>query len=144
MTEPSVRFKFSDIELAFDLASMVDGDQEAYLCLDSGNILYFSDLGESDEVPADFDDSNRYLAVPTKHDLDLGSSVVFDFVNAHAAHLHDDVRDIFSRRGAYGNFKALLRRHRLDGPWHAFEYDREVSEIRAWCGEHGVALDDDG
>lgn len=143
MPNPPVRFKFSDIELAFDLVSMVDGEQEAYLCLDSGDILYFSEVGESDDPPEDFEFSDRYIAVPTKRDLDLGRSVVTDFVDAHAAHVRDEVRDIFSRRGAYGQFKALLRRHGIEDQWHAFENHREAEEIRAWCHEHGIALDEE-
>ena len=143
MANKSVHFKFSDIQLAFDIVSMADSEQEAYLCLDSGDILYFSEFGESDELPEDFDVSDRYLAVPCKRDLDLGSNVVFDFVKAHAAHLYDDVRDIFSRRGAYGQFGLLLRRHGIDDRWHAFENDREESEIRTWCQENGVTLDED-
>ena len=143
MTTPSVRFKISDIELAIEFVSMADGDHEVYLCLDTGKFLYFSELDDSDEPPEDFEYSDRYLAVPSKHDLDLGRNVVFDFVRSRANHLYDDVRNIFSRRGAYGQFKSLLRRHGLEDSWHEFENSKETIAIRTWCHDNGVTFDEE-
>ena len=64
---------FSDIEDAFFFVSM---DQQymhnAYLCKETGETFYTSEAGDSDELPEDIDDPEKYIAIPHKNELDLG------------------------------------------------------------------------
>ena len=53
---------FDDIENAFFFVSM---DQKymhnAYLCKKTGQIFYTSEMGDSDELPEDIDDPDKYM-----------------------------------------------------------------------------------
>ena len=54
----------------------------------------------------------------------------------------DDVRYMFSKRGDYPKFKALLaRRHALDR-WHAFEEKATNQALRDWCEANSIELSD--
>ena len=49
---------------------------------------------------------------------------------------------IFSRRGAYPKFKALLAgRHALDR-WYAFEEKATNQALRDWCEANSIELSD--
>ena len=55
---------FSEIEDAVDFVSMEPyGTNEAYLALDTGQIFLLSQYGDSDDLPNDFEESDRYLAI---------------------------------------------------------------------------------
>jgi hypothetical protein len=65
---------FDSIENAFLYVSM---DQQfmnnAYLCKETGQIFYTSEIGDSDELPDDIDDSDKYIEIPHKNELELGN-----------------------------------------------------------------------
>ncbi|MBR0778539.1 hypothetical protein JQ625_27215 [Bradyrhizobium diazoefficiens] len=61
-----------------------------------------------------------YVALPDKRKLGLGKPLVLDFAREVLPDDFDDVRDAFSRRGAYPKFKALLARRGAIDRWHAF------------------------
>ena len=84
---------------------------------------------------------SRYVAVPSKHDLDLGRRLVQRFCDRMLpAELADRVDGLFRRRGAYGRFKDLLESHgRLDD-WFAFEADETEAALRGWCETEGLRL----
>ena len=133
--------KFFDIEQAFDyVSSQSYGMNAAFLSLDTGQIFYISSLGDSDELPDDFEESDRYIEIPHKNDLDLGRRLVDEFINTAAPQLAGDVSDIFRQRGAYGRFKSLLERHGLIENWFKFENDRELNAIKDWCRENNVEI----
>jgi len=52
------------------------GMHNAYLCKETGRILFTSEMGDSDELPEDVDDSDKYIAIPHKNDLELGKALV--------------------------------------------------------------------
>ena len=71
-----------------DLASSLEWvstdilDNEAYVCRDTGKIFWISGeagVTDEEEIPDDIDDSDAYVPVPDKRDLDLGSHLVFEF-----------------------------------------------------------------
>ena len=117
------RIKFSELELASDFVSFESVTEHlAYVRKDTGEILWFSeDLDEEETLPDDVHDKGKYLAIPSKRDLGVGKSLVFDFVRLFLPDDLDQVRRYFSRRGAYGNFKDLLARRRVIKKWHKFE-----------------------
>ena len=134
---------YSDIELAVDFSSSAECDNGAYISLDDGRIYWVSDTHDSDELPDDFESSDRYLLIPPKDDLLHGQSLIREFVAKNAPQLTQQVREIFSRRGAYRRFKDLLHRNRLSKSWHEFEYQCETDAIKEWCRKNGIELRDD-
>ena len=136
------RVKFSDLELAFEFVSFEGGftQHHAYVRKDTGEILHGSDDLDLDEeqLPDDIDDEEKYLAIPSKRDLGLGRSLVFDFVEQFLPDDLDQVRRYFSRRGAYGNFKDLLAQRRAIEQWHKFEDEAAQRALREWCRENSI------
>lgn len=137
---------FGDILLAFEfVGSSYPGANRAILCRRSGKIYYQSDdlgLDElNDELPDDAD-GEGYVAIPDKRDLDLGKPLALDFAAEFLPKDFDDVRNMFSRRGAYAKFKALLtRRHALER-WYAFEEKATNQALRDWCETHSIKVSD--
>jgi len=138
MNRTDVIFNFNTIEMAFEYANFGDGSNDAYLDRHTGEALYFSMLGDSDEEPDDFDDASRYVALPDSRDLGLGSRVAVDFASDVAPHLIDDVRDVFTRRGAFRRFKDMLDKHGLLESWYTYEAERERAALLLWCDENGI------
>lgn len=101
-----------DLDSAMEWVSSGFMDNQAYVCRESGKIYWISGepgvLDEEDEIPDDIDDLDKYVLVPSKRDLDLGSHLVFDFTVRYLPKHYDQVRDMFRRKGAYGRFKGLL------------------------------------
>jgi hypothetical protein len=59
-----------DIENAFLFVGMDQKFmQNAYLCKETGRIFYTSELGDSDELPEDIDDTEKYITIPHKKDF---------------------------------------------------------------------------
>ena len=102
---------FSELQLAFEFVSSGGmGENEAYLDRQSGKIYWHSEFGDNDEeLPDDIDDE-KYISIPDKRELDLGKPLVLDFAREFLVDDYDEVRHIFSRRGAYRRFKELLVR----------------------------------
>src|SRR6516165_6259608 len=142
----ATRVKFSDLELAFEFASFegVTMGHLAYVRMDTGEILYGSDDLNEEELPDDVDDEEKYLAIPSKRDLGLGRSLVFDFVQQFLPDDLDQVRRYFSHRGTYGNFKDLLAQRRATEQWHRFEDEAHRRALREWCSENSIELIEDG
>ena len=40
-------------------------------------------MGDSDDLPEDVDESDKYIEIPHKNELDLGRNLVFQFVSKH-------------------------------------------------------------
>src|SRR5947207_15147243 len=104
--------KFEDILLAFEFANAGGrGESEAFLCKQTGETYIRSEVtGYSDELPDDIEDSEKYLQLPDKRELDLGTPLALDFAAEFLPNDFEVIRRIFSRRGAYAAFKDLLRR----------------------------------
>jgi hypothetical protein len=137
--------KFREILDALEFVSFDGGfgEQEAVLCRQTGKIYYRSDVSEVDEMPDDIDDDNeKYIAIPNKRDLDLGTPVVLDFAREFLPNDFDEVRYMFSKRGAYRNFRALLTRRKAVDRWHGFESKATERALREWCELHSIAVTD--
>ena len=108
----------------------------AYVNRLTGQIHWCGD-GIDDEVPEDLDDDRIYLAVPDKGELELGRSLVFDFVDQHLPGSSQTVRRYFQQRGAYQRFKALLADAGQLDAWHRFEEAAKEKSLQAWCDANG-------
>ncbi|WP_353839486.1 hypothetical protein [Mesorhizobium sp.] len=77
--------------------------------METGKIYCHSEwVDDVEELPDDLEDSERYIAIPDKRELDLGKPLVLSFARHHLLDDYDKVREIFSRAGAYARFKDLL------------------------------------
>ena len=137
-----MRYDFVEIELAFDsVSSQMQSMCKAYLSRADGKIYYLDDAtGIYDELPDDFETSEQYIEIPHKNDLNLGRELVYEFINKNAPSCFDEVRQIFSRKGAYQRFKSLLVRHKLLDQWHAYEQTETEEALKQWCLENSIEL----
>jgi hypothetical protein len=136
--------RFEEIQEAFEFVSAAGvGEHQAFLCMQSGKIYWQSDLSDlDDELPDDIEDDEKYLAIPDKRELDLGKPLVLDFARQVLPGDFDEVRRIFSKRGAYANFKDLLIRRRVLEQWYAFAEEATARALREWCELNSIALAD--
>jgi hypothetical protein len=134
---------FADLQLAFEFVSSGGmGENVAWLQRLSGKIYCHSAHGDKeDELPGQIDDEN-YIAIPDKRELDLGKPMVFDFVRQFLPGDHDEIRRMFSRRGAYGQYKDLLARRGVLERWYDFSDKAEEAALREWCADNGIELSD--
>ncbi len=96
--------KYADLESAFDFVSFGSfSGNEAYFSTKTGQFYWVSpNIDEGEEpIPDNLYESDEYLQVPSKHDLDLGKRLIFDFVNQFMANDLETVSQIFSKKGAY-------------------------------------------
>jgi hypothetical protein len=97
-----------DIMEAYEFVCAGGGDEhQAFLCKQSGKVYWHSELSDDldDTLPDDIGDSEKYLQIPDKRELDLGKPLALDFARKFLPGDFDEVRQLFSRRGAYARFK---------------------------------------
>jgi len=134
--------KFDDLESAFNWVSGARPfENSAYVSRATGQIYWMSEETDgNEEIPDDIDDGTLYIAVPHKNDLELGRSLVFDFVDEYLPDSIHKVRAIFSKRGAYSRFRDLLEYQNLLERWYEFEQDATEKALRRWANENGFEL----
>src|SRR6516162_3156530 len=131
----------SDLQLAFEFVSSGGmGQNEAYLDRQSCKIYWHSEFGDNDEVLPDDINDEKYISIPDKRELDLGKPLVLDFAREFLPDDYDEVRHIFSRRGAYGRYKELLVQRGALERWYDFSNKAEEAALRKWCAENGIEL----
>ena len=140
-----VTVKYEDLSAAFDFVSFgAPMEHQAYISLDTGGIYWVSELNPVDEdVPDDLDTSDRYIAVPHKNDLDLGSRLALDFAAAELPDQYETIEGFFGHRGAYGHFKELLAAQDCLDMWYAFEAESTAKALKKWCSENGIEVTKD-
>jgi hypothetical protein len=97
---------------------------------------------DPDKLPRDIEDEEKYLPIPGKRDLDLGSRLVFRFASEVLRDDYNEVRRIFDRRGAYSNFKALLTRRKVLDQWYAFQEKATQDALREWCQDNAIEIEE--
>ncbi|MBL7076711.1 MAG: hypothetical protein ISS31_04500 [Kiritimatiellae bacterium] len=133
--------KYGDLELAYDFVSSGPyGDHSALLNRSTGQIYWASESGDLDEISEEMWESDDAVEIPRKDDLDLGSRLVFRFVDSHVPDDYGRVRDMFSSRGAYARYKQFLASKGLLEKWYAYEAEAQERALRDWAGENGIEL----
>lgn len=131
---------FSDLEDAFFFVSSEQPSMNsAIINKRTGETFYRSDLTDIDEFPENYE-SDDFIEIPHKNDLNLGRDLVFDFVVSYFPERLDDVMAIFRSRGAYLRFKDLLDSAGLLEEWYKFEDERTKSTLRQWCKDRNVPI----
>ena len=138
---------FSEIRDAFAFVSFGSfGGHVAYLDRKTGEIYCHSEDNpiDGEELPEDIEENEeRYVALPDKQELDLGRPLVLDFASQFLPDDYDEVRAIFSHRGAYARFKDLLIRRGALQRWYDFSDKAEEAALRQWCADNGIVLKDE-
>ena len=138
-----VAVRHDDLSMAFDFVSCAAPmEHSAYISLDTGKVWWTSDSSEAfdEEIPDDLETSDRYLAIPHKSELDLGSHLALRFVAQTLPACYEEAEGFFRRRGAYARFKELLQREGVLERWYSFETDAVEIALRQWCAENGLEL----
>src|SRR5436309_335664 len=110
-----------------------------YISSDTGTIYWISEVNPvEEEIPEDLETSDRYIAIPHKNDLDLGSDLAFRFAAEQLPGLFNRVEQFFRHRGAYARFKELLASEGCLDKWYAFEAESTERALRNWCTENDI------
>ena len=135
-----VTIKYDDLSAAFDFVSFAAPmEHHALISLDTGTIYWISELSPLEEdVPEDLETSDRYLAIPHKNDLDLGSDLALRFTAEELPGQYARVEEFFRHRGAYARFKNLLVSEGCLDKWYAFEADSTKRALKNWCTENDI------
>lgn len=83
-------------------------DDQAYVSLETGAICIVSKTIGIREGPEDIAQSDKYLAVPSRIDLELGRKLVLSFVDQETPDQGEVVYDMFRRKGAYASSSSGL------------------------------------
>jgi hypothetical protein len=141
-----VPVSFKDILSSFEFVSSVGvGENQAVLCRRTGKIYVryeFSDLEEfNDELPDGFEDDENYIAIPDQRELGLGKPLALDFARECLPGCFDEVRYMFSKRGAYKKFRALLIRTNALDRWYDYESKTTERALREWCEFNSIEVE---
>jgi len=135
---------FPEILLGFEFVEGGAGLHAAILCRRTGKIYWrseFSDLDELiDEFPDDVEDDENYIAIPGKRELGLGKPLVLDFAREFLPDDFDEVRYMFSKRGAYRKFRDLLTQRNALDRWYDFESKATEQALREWCEFNSIEV----
>lgn len=132
--------KYDDLENAFLFVSAGYGeDNEAVINKKTGETYYHSSFTDEDDFPEDVE-SDDYVYVPHKNDLDLGRKLVNDFVQQKMPENFDQVQNMFQGAGAYGRFKDFLMSMGKLDDWHKFEDEQTKKALLGWCEENGLEV----
>ncbi len=135
--------KYVDLESAFDFVSFGSFSvNEAYFSIKTGQFYWVSpNIDEGEEpIPDNLYESNEYIQVPSKHDLDLGKRLVFDFVNQFMGNDLETVSQIFSKKGAYSCYKDLLERKGMLEQWYKYEEQESKKALLEWAKQNEITL----
>ena len=132
--------KYEDLSAAFDFVSFAAPmEHQAYISIDTGAIHWISQANPlEEEIPEDLETSDRYIAIPHKNDLDLGSDLALRFAAEELPGLYNRVEQFFRHRGAYARFKELLASEGFLDKWYAFEVESTERALRNWCTENDI------
>src|SRR5258705_10141188 len=140
---------FQDIRDAYDFVASSDGMRQAILCRRTGKIYWRSDLSDldefnddefNDELPNDVEDGENYIDIPDRRELGLGKPLAIDFAREFLPNDLDDVRYMFSKRGAYRKLRTLLTRRNALDRWYDFESKATERALREWCELNSIDI----
>ena len=137
-----ITVKYDDLSAAFDFVSFAAPmEHHAYISIDTGAIFWISDLNPLEEdIPDDLETSDRYIAIPHKNDLDLGSNLVLRFAAEELSDQSARIEGFFRHRGAYARFKEFLAAEGCLDRWYAFEAASTETALKNWCTENNIQV----
>jgi len=141
-----VTVNYEDLSTALEFVSSgMPTEHRAYISIDTGAIHWVSDSTDiEDEAPEDLEESDRYIAVPSRADLGLGRPLAIQFTEERIPDAYEAVRQFFARPGAYSRFKDLLAAHGQLDAWYAFEAEYTERALLEWCEAQEIKTVRDG
>ena len=100
-------------------------------------------MPDAEEPPGDIEDEEQYVAVPHRNDLDLGRTLVNQFIDEQLPQMAQRVRDIFRHKGAYARYKAFLAESEALDAWYEYERTATRNALVSCAREAGLAVQDD-
>jgi hypothetical protein len=136
-----MKVRFNEILEAFEFVSFGSMyEHRAFLDKETGKLYYYSELGDDiEELPEDID-SDRYIGIPHKNELDLGKKLVLDFAYEYLPDEVERIQAIFSRKGAYSRYKGLLEHKGMLEKWYEFESKEQERALREWCESSSIEI----
>jgi hypothetical protein len=139
-----MKHDYNDIDMGFMFVSSgPEFTNSAILDRETGKIYYTSESGDSDELPEDIEDNEKYIEIPHKNDLDLGKRLVFNFVTKIIPEEFEIIKSFFSHPGAYSNYKNYLTRINKLKEWHKFEELETQNALKQWCKENNIEIQEE-
>jgi uncharacterized protein UPF0158 len=141
-----MKVNIQKLDMAVDFVSSVGfayDNHYAAISKKTGEIFYVTNDSSVDgKLPDDIEDSDKYIDVPTKFDLDLGKRIVFDFayefLDEEKAEL---VVSFFNRRGGYSRLKDFLTKINMLDKWYKYEEKRTMEALKEWGEAYGIEFD---
>ncbi|WPC75931.1 UPF0158 family protein [Vibrio porteresiae] len=136
-----MKIDLDNLELAVDFVSggsIISA--EAYLDKETGNIFYLGD-GVDEEAPENIN-SARYLEIPNSHELNLGRSMVLEFIQNYFPEEYELIRSYFNKRGAFSKFKERLEQIGALEQWYSYEALATKRALKEWCDENSISYSD--
>jgi hypothetical protein len=93
-------------------------------------------------MPVGYFQSTRRRRVWLPTNLSPGKALALDFADEFLPKDYEDVRDMFGRRGAYRNFRALVTKRRVLERWYDFELKATKRAVREWCELNEIEIID--
>ncbi len=129
-----------ELEAAIEMIDTPE-DCQAYVSKRTGEVVFDAEVLSGEPCPVDdIENHEDFLAVPDKHELDLGTRLVWKFVRMEIPGLEPKIREMFSRRGAYGRWKDWLHANDLLEKWYEFENESTRQALLDWCRENGIPI----
>ncbi|MDI6747703.1 MAG: hypothetical protein QMD17_11210 [Rhodocyclaceae bacterium] len=133
--------KYDDLLAAYEWVSSSPDDSEAFVSRVTGDVHWSSStMALDEELPEDIEDESIYVAVPNKHDLNLGKNLALTFAEEQLGDSYQAVANFFRQRGAYGRFKDLLERKGSLEAWYDYEAKATELALREWAAEEGLLI----
>jgi hypothetical protein len=142
-----------------DALEMQFDESSSFLDLDTGQVETVShDLlrdaesgGEEPDLPAwqkqeweiarRIVSTGRFQRLPTKFDVHEWE-IMQDFSNSvESGSIREDLLDAIHGSGAFGNFKGVVRRHRIESAWFTFRTEALREIAVSWCEEHQIVFE---
>lgn len=137
----SAPVKYDDLLAAYEWVSSSPDDTDAFVSRVTGNVHWSSSTMElDDDLPEDIEDGSIYVAVPSKHDLNLGKNLALTFAEDQLADAYQTVANFFRQPGAYGRFKDFLEQKGCLEAWYAYEAKATELALREWAAEEGLSI----
>ena len=82
--------------------------------------------------------TDRFRKLPTKYDVHEWE-IMLDFsTSVKHEEIRENLLDAIHGAGAFRNFKAAIRRHRIEPAWFAFRAEALRQIAIDWCEEHDI------
>ena len=142
LRRPRVVVPFDRLLEAFEFVSFGPPEEhQAFVCLETGRSTGIASLETTrNSCRKILTTLKGSVAIPHKNDLDVGKNLVFEFIEEVLPDAMSEVERMFSRRGAYSNFKNLLERRGLLPRWYEYEATAQEKAMREWCADPGIEI----